>query len=102
MRTVDVMRVYMMLACAYLFTHTHQVESGGLKALFPIFMGRAAARKLKKAKKLSRGEATTLEEQCISIVASLAMHLENRFVAISILTLHGASLLRTLCSHCLV
>jgi hypothetical protein len=55
-----------------------QVESDGLKAVFPVFMGRAAARKLRKTKKLSRDDATSLEEHCISIIASLAMHLEDR------------------------
>jgi hypothetical protein len=54
------------------------VECGGLKAIFPLFMGRAAARRLRKAKKLSRGDARTLEEHCISLVSSLALQLEDR------------------------
>jgi len=56
----------------------HMVESGGLKAIFPVFMGRAAARKLKKSKKLSKGEVINFEEHCISIMATLALYLEDR------------------------
>ncbi|KAG5177688.1 Catenin-beta-like protein [Tribonema minus] len=55
----------------------HLVDCGGLKAIFPVFMGRAAARKLRKAHKLSRGDARSLEEHCISLVSSLALYLED-------------------------
>ncbi|CAM9463938.1 unnamed protein product [Chrysoparadoxa australica] len=52
------------------------VTAGGLKAIFPVFMGRAAARRVRKRTK-SKGERSELEEHCASIVTSLAMKLED-------------------------
>lgn len=57
---------------------THMVDAGGLKAVFPLFMGRAAAKRLRKSKRLTKQGVQSLDEHCVSIIASLATLLEDK------------------------
>jgi beta-catenin-like protein 1 len=53
------------------------VGAGGLKTVFPVFLGRAATRGLGK-KRRSKSSLAALQEHCIGILCSLALFLEDK------------------------